>query len=400
MSPVQLDGHSRRRNVLLLGTFGHSNIGDDLLHSIFVELLKPCATEIWCNAADTSLVPGWIKGNPVVKLFPTYSGLWSKLRAFLRAEAIVFGGGSILKELSKNTGRWRYATLVWITGVAILCMLTRKKLYAFGIGVGPLKSWFGRKLSSCIIKRMKLVVVRDSKSYEIACSLVPPSHHAKIVQGVDASFMGPWPRERGVEQLSSFKYLSALKKSGNVLIGLNAVYNVKDQADPDVVAQALARFINIMLSQKPLARVVFFPFQTAYNPKHDKLYYVRYILPRVDPKYHDRCILLEELSAVNLLDYLQLVDLMIAMRLHALIACVRAGIPFIAILYDEKCNNFVKDLNYPYAIEVHELREERLLQLVEELYSHSHNIRTILNMFYKQMASTALKQRKLFEQHL
>lgn len=389
------------KHIMLLGAFGHSNLGDDLLLLCFLNLLRPFAKHIWCSAADLSLVPHVVKENPDITLFPTYSEWLSKLRVFARSDMIILGGGSVMKELYKTMGRWKYGPLVWMLCLALLSRLAGKKFYALGIGVGPLPSYLGKKLASWILRRMDLVVVRDSKSYEVVRSLLPIHHRTELVLGVDISFLCPWPHDQRTKFSPSILQLRKLKHEGAMLIGMNAVYNVKDQADPRLIAHTLANFINRALRMVPCSWIVFFPFQTAYNPNHDLVYFTRDILPRVAPRYRSRCILLEDLNVSTVLDHLVHVDLFVGMRLHALVACVRAGIPFLALLYDEKCNSFVTDIRYPYVLDVQTCTEDALLELMQVIMERADGIHTMLKIRCEQLMEKAKEEMLLvIKRHL
>lgn len=391
-----------RGPIVLLGSFGHSNFGDDVLHHVFVGALRRFASELWCNAADVSLVPRSIREEPWVRIFPTHSRWWSTIRVLLHAELIVFGGGSILKELNRTTGRWKFGTLARIAGIVALSRLVGKRLLAFGIGVGPLNTWFGRRAAAWILRRMELVVVRDSNSYKLARSLLGTDHPATLVQGVDASFMGSWPQREGVAESPSLKHLASLKKEGALLIGLNALHDVGDNVDPDSVARALGRTITALLDKMPDAKVVLLPFQTAFNPHHDALYMERDVVARLDLQHREACVVLPDLTVSIVLEILRSLDLVVAMRLHALIGCVLAGIPFVALLYDEKCRSFVADIEYPYALDLERFCEDSglLLQMVDEVLAKADTIRADLAACSERLLRMGQEMLELLEDRL
>jgi polysaccharide pyruvyl transferase WcaK-like protein len=83
------------KKIFLLGAYGQKNLGDDALLEVFLEQFG--APSVIVNSAQ----PRETSRRYGVETVATYSGLprFRRLRALLAAQALVFGGGSLLKEI-------------------------------------------------------------------------------------------------------------------------------------------------------------------------------------------------------------------------------------------------------------------------------------------------------------
>ena len=105
-------------------------------------------------------------------MIDTTGDRWALLRHLVSCDAVVFGGGSIVKELYRSVGRWRYATLVMVLAIVVVARAARRPVLLCGVGVGPIDTRVGRLLAadrSC--RTASLVSVRDATSYETCLSI-------------------------------------------------------------------------------------------------------------------------------------------------------------------------------------------------------------------------------------
>ena len=86
--------------ILVLGAYGQRNLGDEAMLVRVYKELKNDRNEIYCNSAN----PEETTQKYGIPSF--YTGLkkdfWLKVKLFLKAKTIVYGGGSILVDLRMN----------------------------------------------------------------------------------------------------------------------------------------------------------------------------------------------------------------------------------------------------------------------------------------------------------
>ncbi|MGB0111963.1 MAG: hypothetical protein WBP59_01965, partial [Ilumatobacteraceae bacterium] len=113
------------RDVLFLGTHGQFNVGDELLLETFLGQLGS-QHRFMVNSYDPARTAAALDGRYDVDVFDTASGRLALLGRIRRCDAVVFGGGSILKELYASVGRWRHATLVMVLALVIVAKMFRR----------------------------------------------------------------------------------------------------------------------------------------------------------------------------------------------------------------------------------------------------------------------------------
>lgn len=159
-------------NILLFGTHGQKNYGDELLLKVFVHNLSPSVNTFYINSYLPELTKEFLHDFNV-KVFNTKKERHKLLYYITKCDAAVFAGGSILKELYTAYKGNRYATLNMINLLTSTMSFLDKPLYFCNIGIGPLATQKGLKITKDILQRATSVTVRDSESLKILLSLLP-----------------------------------------------------------------------------------------------------------------------------------------------------------------------------------------------------------------------------------
>src|SRR5678816_3599693 len=103
-----------QKSVLLLGSYGQTNLGDDLLMYNYLTWLKSRGfTRIVVNASTNENIPQVVRDEfPDLEVRLTYkTSLLDWVRILRGVDCVVYGGGTIYKELYTTTGRSRYAVI-------------------------------------------------------------------------------------------------------------------------------------------------------------------------------------------------------------------------------------------------------------------------------------------------
>ena len=83
--------------IVFLGTHGQHNIGDELLLETFLHQLGPDHRYV-INTYDAHATSTQLAGRYDAELIDTAGDRLALLRHLMGADAVVFGGGSIIKE--------------------------------------------------------------------------------------------------------------------------------------------------------------------------------------------------------------------------------------------------------------------------------------------------------------
>jgi polysaccharide pyruvyl transferase WcaK-like protein len=344
------------QTALLLGSYGQSNLGDDLLMWNYLELLHTHGYDtVYTNINDKHLVPDVIrKKYPDLRFIPTYqTSIVDYIRLIKKSDCIVYGGGTLYKELYASTGRSKYSVIIRMMGFNIIARLLRKKLYHLNIGIGSLKTPIGRLISKYALKSATLTILRDHASYRYArTTLGIPAR--KIAESTDGLFLSDiWKQPWNTSNLDTSKI------SAKTIVGINVLSDIPDWVDRTRYITTIRKFVQDRLEEG--SHVVFIPFQHAFNPRNDAAF-MKETFGDILKNHDNYTFPPDGIPIDQISDWLQKCDVFVGMRLHSLILATVSHIPFVAIAYDTKCWRFVQESGYPHAIKLEALTSTLLLE--------------------------------------
>lgn len=319
----------------------------------YLELLKDRGfTNIYVNANTTDLIPEPIKKRyPDLHIINTYETLVSDyLRLIRKVDYVVYGGGTLYKELYTSTGRSKYSVIIRMMGFNVLTRLFGTKLYHLNIGIGSLKTRTGRLISKIALSASTHTIFRDQKSHVIAKDIlrVPPGRISTSTDGLFLSHIWEKPWNKVAFPIKTAR--------GKRTIGVNVLSDTPDWIDREKYILVMRQFITKMCEEGNT--VIFVPFQHTFNP-HNDVAFSEENFGDILEKY-DTCILLESIPIDQISDCLRQFDLFIGMRFHSLLLATVNQVPFIAVAYDTKCWRFIEEHDYPHAVELENLELDTL----------------------------------------
>ncbi|HMI09446.1 MAG TPA: polysaccharide pyruvyl transferase family protein [Candidatus Saccharimonadales bacterium] len=337
------------KSVLLLGSYGQSNLGDDLLMWNYLELLRDRGFKnIYVNANTTEFIPAPVKkAYPDLHIVDTYNtSIIEYIKIIKKVDCIVYGGGTLYKELYSSTGRSKYSVIIRMMGFNVLAKLLGTKLYHLNIGIGALKTWTGRFISKLALGASTLTIFRDQESYDFAKEKlhIAPDKIKKSTDGLFLNHIWEKPWEKATLSIDRTKWRN--------VIGINVLSDIPDWVDRDHYIKAMQQFVTKRLDQGDY--IVFVPFQHRFNPRNDLLFTEETFAGIL--KDYKNYTLLDEVPIEQASSYLQQCDLFIGMRFHSLLLSTVNQVPFVAIAYDTKCWRFIKEVRYEYAIRLEDLQ--------------------------------------------
>ena len=323
--------------ILISGYYGFSNAGDEaLLTAILASLyaIEPEAdiTVISGNPSDTTAK------HRVKSIFRFDAG--KILSAMGQADLLLSGGGSLLQDVTSKRSLAYYLSMI------ALAKLRGKKVMLFAQGIGPIRNGFMRLLTRFICRRADVITVRDRDSAEELVRL--GLEREKIEVTADSVLtLAPVSKDAGRQ---------ILKKAGLVLtepiIGVSVRSWPENRRCLQQLAAGLAR-----ISRRYDAQVIVLPLQYPMDVEASKA--VRNFIPPLAQKV----VLLEEAYPTEV--FLSLIgnfNLLVGMRLHALIFAAVMDVPFLAISYDPKVDSFVRAVGSEPVGTVENLLAEKVVE--------------------------------------
>lgn len=237
-------------------------------------------------------------------------------RALKHARLLISGGGSLIQDVTSAR------SAVYYLGVIAAASVRRVPTAVVGQGIGPIRRPWVRALTRWTLNRTQAISLRDAESAQTLAALgvIRPVH-----LGADlAVLMAPAPPERVAEVLTRLGLDAAPARVGIAVrpwAGLN----------PLAIGREIKQF-----AEPRKAAVVVFPFDRVRD---------RTVSEAVASASGGH--LVEATTPQDLLGLVGAMDLVIGVRLHALVFAASQGVPALGLIYDPKVSAFAKQQGLP-----------------------------------------------------
>ncbi|HOM81304.1 MAG TPA: polysaccharide pyruvyl transferase CsaB [Armatimonadota bacterium] len=335
--------------VVISGYYGFDNAGDEAVLAGLIDAFQAAVPEL--SIAVASANPEATRRQHGVDAFHRYR--WREFRAQLQAcDVFVSGGGSLFQDVTSRRSIYYYL------GTLALARLCHRPVMICGQGIGPIISPIARRATAALFNRAAAITVRDPASLETLAAL--GVRRPRIEQTADPVFaLRPSPREVGKEILArhgidlnrpciAFALREWRPRAGSA----PAATDPNDEHILGIWAEAAA-FAHRELG----AQVLFVPM----HPPDDESYARRVAEQAAVPAV----VLPGPCPPRDLISVVGCVDLMVAMRLHALIFAALQGVPLVGISYDPKIDGFLRLLDRTPAAEMTSIEGEVLLHAIQ-----------------------------------
>ena len=356
--------------IFLIGWFGAGNIGDeailisellflrDQISNVEFHILSfdPERTrQLTANIPEVSKILRVGSKRDVFK-----SDFLGIFKAFREVDAIIIGGGGIFQDI------YNHYPIPFFTAMALLARLNRKRLILYCVGIGPIRSFVGKKLCKFAANSADIICVRDEGSKDLLKTL---GVSRPVHLSADPVFLLEPVRNENVEKVIKLHHLTG--NGPTIGVSVQDLLFWKNES-----RKILANTLDTLSAEKG-ATIVFLPFG-AYKDgwfNKDKSSPVDMVASKklaalMRGKYS---IITDELTPQELLAVIEKLDLVISMRLHGLIMGFNAGVPVVALTYEEesKIKNLMERLNQENNLfNVNALSYWGLLDRIEHLLLH------------------------------
>lgn len=296
----------KRKNILISGYYGFDNFGDETILSVLIKKLK----ELGVNIMVLSKNPKKTSCLYDVKSTPSLCLPRLILRIF-QSDVLISGGGSLLQDVTS------FKSLIYYLLVINIALFLRKKVIIFAQGIGPINNKFGAFLTKKTLQRCTLVTVRDRKSRMLLHKW-----------GVDADLV--------CDPLFDLK-MPEYCPSNKVGVQLRSFKTLKEE-----LLVELAQQISKNFSDK---EIEIYSFQDSLDLEVCKQF--EQILKSINPQIKTSLIFNQ--TSQEILDKFSQLDYLVAMRFHANLIAIKAGVRTFAICYDVKVEKLAEDAEIPYA---------------------------------------------------
>ena len=314
--------------VLLIGHYGKENLGDDAMlegiRTAFPEEHELCV----------------VAGRPIEGLETYPQRPLSLLRAGLKSDWIWMGGGSIIHD-EGSSPRFKHRGLMQAIVVFLVATITRCRLAFVGMGLGPLRHAWKRRIVAGLLGRADYVSLRDSASTD-EWRRCAPSNEQSARRTFDSCVV-----LRSEEASSPRRPCSSPgenKKTPEV-IGLNLLpYFRIHEDDPGGNERFLGLTVHALRrSLHAGTRVRLFTFNK--KSEESEQAFIEETRRRLSEFVNTE--VLPYSTPRHTIEEIEQCDAMIAMRYHGSMMAYVAGVPQVILGYHEKCTALARDIGCP-----------------------------------------------------
>ena len=329
-------------NIVISGYYGFGNAGDEAMLCAIIDAIRK-------EEADAHITV--ISGNPKetskkhnINAVGTFSAL-GILKAIANSDLVISGGGSLLQDATSIRNTYYYLSIM------ALAKLLGKKVMLYSQGIGPLNRSSTRRAVGFVLRFVDTITVRDSISKDELESLGIED----VEVTADAVLaMQPTELSIGAHILEGYPSKLPATNEQRKRIGV-AVRSWKEDTEyREALANVLSR-----LQEQDNVEIIFIPMSHPEDTKEAKI--IASYMP-------NGAIVLEgPFSTEQQVSLSGNVDLMIGIRLHALVFSSLMGKPVIGISYDPKITSFLHMIGQEPIGTMTHLREEALYQWCHKL---------------------------------
>lgn len=307
--------------ILLLGSYGRGNIGDDVFLIVAMELFPD--RQIYINSADDSLLPTSAEGK--VKTISTngYNDIRAKIRLILSIKTIVYWGGDVWVKWYDSP--WPSRPLYQMLVLNTVAKLLGKKVAYIGCGIGNLKS-YSLLLAKITARLADVVVVRELRTAAIL--------------GIPGTMV--LPDMASALPFNQAKLKNDYMRNKKFRIAVSILYHIPE---PSILFPKLIKDLANAIKILPHNRYEFLlvPMLSSSDGIHDDVWASSQLLNAVGGLPNVSVVTVNSTQmAVELFRECQLV---VGVRLHANVLATFNATPCIGIAYRPKVRSFFKDQN-------------------------------------------------------
>ncbi len=318
---------NRRKKIIISGYYGFGNLGDEailisIIDRLNAEVENPEIVVLYTKAESEQLkvyknVRCVYRMNPLSIFFE-----------MLNADLVISGGGGLLQD---STG---FTTVLYYIGIVKMALFLKKKVLFYAQGIGPLNLDKSKKLIINTLNKVNFITVRDNDSAELLKTL--KIDKAPLVVTADPVISMEKLPQNKIDELVK-KYIPNFKKNNNPNIGISARPWKSDNNYIEILAKSCDELI-----KKYNANIYIIPFQIQQDLSvckeiKEKMEGEAEII--IPPNSEDSIF---QFSPKEMAGIIGQMDLIVAMRLHALIFAFPFKIPSAGIVYDPKVGIFAK----------------------------------------------------------
>ena len=323
--------------MLICGAYGKGNAGDDSILEAILTQMRRIDPDM--PVYVLSRKPAQTRKRYRVGAYHTFDPRF--ILRMCRTALYINGGGSLIQDVTSTRSLQYY-----LSNIA-LAKLCGAPVLMYGCGIGPVSAPKNRKLAGAVIDRCAdIITLRDPQSAEELHSMGVQTPQIRIT--ADPALL--------LDAASADRVEGLLRTHGIDPHGSYALFVLRPWEALDRVLPDLTQTAQKLYETRGLT-----PVFLALESGRD-LPVSRQAAEALSCPHHVLAAPQDGDLIVGLMTRMQVV---ISMRLHALIFAAGQGIPLVGVVYDPKVSGFLDYLGYENYVNLEDVTVERLLSLAQ-----------------------------------
>jgi polysaccharide pyruvyl transferase CsaB len=336
--------------ILISGYYGFNNIGDESILQAVVDNLRARLSNI--EITVLSRTPELTAQKYGVRSARRKSAK-DVIREVKRCDLLISGGGSLLQDVTSKRSIRYYLMIMWAA------FLFGKKVFIYSQGIGPIRSKLNRKMTAATLRHVHGIVVRDEASKELLI---------EIGVGADRIIVTADPVLR-IKKAALSTGKEILQKEGfspdpdRMTVG----FAIREKKTDSNFVEELCVSIRRLIDEYQ-AQIVLIPFHFSEDME---------VIEVIESRLGDEvCCIRHKYITNEMLSIIGNMDILVGVRLHALIHAAIMDVPMIAVSYDPKINSFMHSIDMKAMCSVYDFRNDFFIEEFEKTVARADSIRT------------------------
>lgn len=326
------------KKILISGYYGFGNIGDEAILSAMISEFKKTnnVTDITVLSNDPEQTEEDFNIDSVNR-----SSIVKVIKSIRSCDVLVSGGGSLLQDKTSRISIYYYLFIYFIA------LLFKKRIIIFSHGIGPINRKINKILIKFIFKRASSISVRDVESKEELITYGVDGNLINVTADPVISFK-KFGKEDGIRALSGYDDVYDPKLP---TVGFALKNDKKNCIKEDIVD------VIKTIKSKQKCNIVLLPF----HYKEDM-----YLIKDIKSLFADVIVVENKHSVNEIFSMIESFDILVGVRLHALIFAAVSETPVVGITYDPKIDAFLKSIDEKSICSADQIDKEGLVNSIED----------------------------------
>jgi len=355
------------KTVVISGYYGYENTGDEALLASIIKALK-------AQMPGVHIIVLSVRPEETARRYGVEAvnrlGLSQIFSALRHADLLISGGGSLLQDVTGSL------TIPYYLGIVALAKLMGKPVMFYAQGIGPVNGSIGKLLIRLIGSRVDMITLRDEASANLLRQI--GVRRSPIEVTADPVFAIEPETCDASEEL--FRALGIPTPAGQI-VGIF----IREWQGQKGYKEAVAKFADTMMAKG--RQVIFVPMQ-----------YPADVAParEIAGMMGNVPVLLEEaLGFSRITELVKAMDVVVGMRLHALIIAASCAAPMAGLSYDPKVTDFLRSIGQPVLEDLESITAGQLVDEVEKVFNNREIVRGKLQDIRKELRQKALRNSEI-----